>query len=340
MRALRPGRARLPLALALGALIVCLGSSAASFRSQAESAGNSIAAAPDFRAPAVTASAIAKAQGGETGWVRKGGGYFVYANVEDSGSPASGTASVAADLAGLTPGATAVELTEGAFSAGGQSYSHRSPQQTAGSTLAEGTVPYSLATVDKAGNAGEATGTVSVDNTPPAAADVQTANSSGGVGGKAEQGDTVTLTYSEPIEPDSILSAWDGSATEVVVRVTTGIALLGGLLGQSEGLQVFDPSNSAPLPLGAVDLERRYVARTVLLLSGTMTFGASGAPSTMSLAGGAVTIALGGHAGNDALTVATPGTMEWGPSSLPFDRAANPVGDSAATESGGADVEF
>jgi len=154
------------------------------------------------------------------------------------------------------------------------------------------------------------------------------------------QGDTLTLTYSEPIEPESILAGWNGGSTSVVVRVTTGIALLGGLLGQNEGLQVFDSTNTTALPLGAVDPKQQYVAKTALLLNGTMTFGATGTPSSMSIANGVVTIVLGTHAGNNALTVTTPGTMAWGPATTPYDRAANPTSSATASESGGADVEF
>jgi hypothetical protein len=335
----RLGSARLPLALAAAGLIVSVGSTAAAFRSPADSPGNSVTAAPDFRAPAVTASALGKSQGGATGFVKKAGAYFIYANVNDSGNPASGTASVTANVTSLT-GASAVVLSPGSFVAGGQSYNHRSAQQTAGSGLTEGAVSYSIATADNASNSATTVWPATIDNTAPFGADVQATNTSGGTAGKAEQGDTLALTYSEPIEPESILAGWNGSATNVVVRVTTGIALLGGLLGQDDGLQVFDAANTTALPLGAIDLKQPYVAKTALLLSGTMTFGASGASSTMSISGGAVTIVLGTRAGNNALTVATPGTMAWGPSATPYDRAANATSGVTANESGGADVEF
>jgi hypothetical protein len=71
-----------------------------------------------------------------------------------------------------------------------------------------------------------------------------------------------------------------------------------------------------------------------------MTFGASGVPSTMAISGGVVTIVLGSHAGNNALTVTTPGTMAWGPAMTPYDRAANPASGATANESGSTDVEF
>jgi hypothetical protein len=334
------GSARLPLAVVVAALIVSVGSTSAAFRSPADNPGNSVTAAPDFRAPTVTASAVGKTQGGATGFVKKGGTYFVYANVTDSGNPASGTLSVTANLVSLTAGASAVSLSPGSFSAGGQGYNYRSAQQTADLSLPGGAVSYSVASVDKASNTAITNWPATIDNTAPTGSDLQATNTSGGTAGKAEQGDTLALTYSEPIEPESIISGWNGSATNVVVRVTTGIALLGGLLGQSEGLQVFDATNTTALPLGTVDLKQQYVAKTVLLLNGTMTFGATGTPSTMSISSGIVTIVLGTHAGNNALTVTTPGTMAWGPATTPYDRASNPVSGVTANESGAADVEL
>ena len=340
MRALNPGSARLPLAVAVAALIVSVGSTASAFRSPTESTANSVTAAPDFRAPTVATSAIGKTQGGATGFVKKGGTYFAYANVTDSGNPASGTASVTADLTSLTAGASPVTLSPGSFSAGGQSYNYRSAQQTADLSLPAGAVSYSIGSADKASNSATTNWPATVDNTAPFGSDLQATDTSGGTAGKAEQGDTLTLTYSEPIEPESILAGWNGGPANVVVRVTTGIALLGGLLGQTEGLQVFDATNTTALPLGAVDLKQQYVAKTVLLLNGTMTFGASGTPSTMSISGGVATIVLGTHAGNNALTGTTPGTMTWGPATTPYDRAANAVSSATASEAGGADVEF
>jgi hypothetical protein len=338
VRVSRATGARLLVVAAIG-LIVSLGSTAAAFRSQADNPGNSVSIAPDIRAPAVSASVVGKTQGGATGFVKKGGTYFVYANVTDSGNPASGVLSVTANLSGLG-GGTAVVLSAGAFVAGGQSYNYRSAQQTAGAALAEGPAAYPIATADNAANGAVSNWSATVDNTAPFGADIQTANAGGGTAGKAEQGDTVTFTYSEPIEPESILSGWNGSSTSVVVRITTGVALLGELLGQNEGLQVFDSANSTALPLGTVDLKQRYVAKTLFLLEGSMTFGASGTPSMMSMSNGVVTVVLGAHGGNEALTVSTAGTMAWGPSTTPYDRAANVAAATVANESGASDKEF
>ena len=52
-----------------------------------------------------------------------------------------------------------------------------------------------------------------MDNTAPTATDVQTTNVGGGTNGKAETGDTITFTYSETLDPYSILAGWNGSST-------------------------------------------------------------------------------------------------------------------------------
>lgn len=332
------GSARLPLALAIVGLIVSIGSTASAFRSQSDNPANSVTAAADFRAPTVTASAVGKTQGGATGFVKKGGTYFVYANVTDTGNPASGIASVTANLTSLTAGATAVTLTAGSFTAGGQSYNYRSAQQTAGAGLAEGAVSYSIATTDNASNSATTNWPVMVDNTPPFASDVQTANASGGTVGKAEQNDTVTFTFSEPVEPGTILAGWDGSATPVAVEIVH--SALG--LGSNDILQVFNSADTTALPLGTVDLGRSDYVNGAL--GGKLVFGASGTASTMTMSGSTLTVALG-HLTTVGLLVSAGtaggnGTMVWTPTTTPTDRAANSMSAATATESGASDREF
>ena len=54
---------------------------------------------------------IGKTVGGVTGFIRQGGTYYVYATVAtDTGNPASGIASVKANVEGVTTGQTAVAL--------------------------------------------------------------------------------------------------------------------------------------------------------------------------------------------------------------------------------------
>ena len=118
---------------------------------------------------------------------------------------------------------------------------------------------------------------VLVDNTAPAGADVQTTNVAGGTAGKAELGDTLTLTTTKPIDPNSVLAAWSGATTNVVVRITNGAT-------GNDLLTIRNAANAVQLPLGSIDLGRLdYVTTTV-------NFGATAVASQMSQAGNTITL--------------------------------------------------
>jgi hypothetical protein len=317
--------------------LIAIPAAFAAFAAQAQNEGDVVTAAPDFTPPAISATVVAKTLGGATGFVRKGGAYYAYANVAtDTGNPASGIATVKANLAELTAGQGEAALTAGTYSAGGVSYNYRSAELT--SSANEGVKTYSVTATDNAGNARMVEGSATVDNTVPAATDVQTANA--GTNGLAEQGDSISFTFSEPIEPASILSGWNGSATNVVVRMVDN-----GLLGLATGndaLQVYNAANSALLPLGVVDMGRGdYVAG---LLGGTITFGASGTASTMTMSANTVTVTFGTYAAVGLLvgrtTAGGAGTMTWTPVATPYDRAGNVMSTTAAAESGTGDRDF
>ncbi len=53
------------------------------------------------------------------------------------------------------------------------------------------------------------------DNGPFDGSAFDTANA-GGTGGKAEKGDTVTFAFSKVLEPDSIVSEWNGDGAASV----------------------------------------------------------------------------------------------------------------------------
>jgi hypothetical protein len=301
-----------------------------------------VTAAADFRAPVVTAVAIGKSVGGATGFVKQGGAYYVYANVAaDTGNPASGIAGVKANVATVTTGSTAVTLTAGSFSAGGVSYGYRSAALGADAALAAGSKSFTVTATDNAANANSLGGAATVDNTPPAASDVQTTNVGGGTNGLAEQGDALVLTASEPLEPESILAGWNGTATNVVVRIVDN-SLLGLGLG-NDAVQIYNAANTTLLPLGAVDLGRTDYVNG--LVGGNVKFGAGGTPSTMTMSGSTITIVLGtyegeGLLGSNRTTAGGTGTATWTPVATPYDRAANAMSTAVAAESGAADREF
>jgi hypothetical protein len=85
----------------------------------------------DTVAPSVGATVLAKTQGGNGGYLKQGGTYFVYANVTDGGTPTSGVQTVTTNVSSLSSGQTAVALSSGSFTVDGTSYNYRSASLTA-----------------------------------------------------------------------------------------------------------------------------------------------------------------------------------------------------------------
>jgi hypothetical protein len=287
--------------------------------------GGDVAAQPiNVITPTVDSVAIVKTAGGDGGYVKKSGTYYVYADVNGSGSPPAGLASVRADVSSITSGQTAVAMTAGSYTADGATYDYRSAQLTASSTLTEGSKSFSVTATDTGGTAKTRTSTATGDNTAPAASDVQTTNVAGGTARRAELGDSLILTYSEPIDAASVLSGWNGSSTNVVVRLVNA---------GTDSLQIWNAANTTQLPLGTVSLGRNDYT------TANITFGATGTPSTMTRSGSAVTIVLGTPSAA-ASTAANTGTMSWTPSATATDRAGNAASTTAKNETGAADGDF
>ena len=346
----RPGRRRQPwliaalgTSLALGPTALGVRAAVAAFVDNSVVASSGFGAAPDWVAPQAGSTAVAKAVGYLAGAVRQGGDYYVYANVTDTGSPASGVAvgGESANVSAITPAGTAVPLVAGAYSVEGVTYNYRSAQLVAATPLAAGTYQYSITSTDGAGNTRTQTGyTVTVDNTAPTAANVQTTNA--GVSGRAEAGDTIVFTFSERVDPQSILTGWNGAATNVVVRLVDGGCVLNVLVTvcSNDSVAVYDSANVAALPLGSVDLGRNdYHGGGLLGTATPVTFGASGTRSTMAQSGATVTVTLG-TASATADTAAGTGAMVWTPSATAYDQAGNLSSTAATTEGGTADKDF
>lgn len=299
-------RARAATALSLAGLAACLlavGFSAASFTDSTQNP-QTLSAVTDFLAPTAGSSAIAKTQGGIAGYVKAGGTYYVYANVTDAGSPATGIASVKADVSSVTTGQTATTLTAGSYTAGGVSYNYRSAELKANGGLIAGSKSYSLTLADSAGNSRSQSFSVTADNGPFAGSEFETANGAGGTSGKADKGDTIAFTFNKAPEPTSIVSGWDGSGTK---SVTVSIA--------GEALSV---SGAA---IGSVALKGAYTA------SGkTATF----TGSSMSLSGSKVTIVLGTDSTGNAVTETGKNKPVWTPSASNYDVAGNACSTVAA----------
>jgi hypothetical protein len=279
----------------------------------------------DTLPPVVSATVISKTAQYLPSFVRQGGTYFVYANVADAGCAPSGIATVTANVSTLTTGSIAVPLLAGSFSVGGVAYNRRSASVTANAALAAGAKAYSITSTDNATNSQTQSGySVTVDNTAPAGSDVQTANG-GATVGKPEAGDTITLTFSDTIDPESVLAGWTGASTNVVVRIVNQ--------GGGDRLTIRNAANTAVLPLGTVNLNgTAYV-------TADRDFGATGTASAMVQSGAAITITLGTPSGATGTQAATA-AMAWAPVATATDRAGNACQTTNTNETGAADVEF
>ncbi len=327
-----PGRrvAVSTLAIALaGLLLGGSGRTTLAYLSDTETVPATLSTAACFVAdsvpPSVSSTVISKTVPYLPGFVRQGGTYFIYANVTDTGCGPSGIATVRANVSTVTTGQIEVPLVAGSFSVGGVAYNYRSASLTANAVLAAAAKAYTITSTDNASNSQTQSGySVTVDNTAPAASDVQTANGSTTVG-KPEAGDTMTLTFTEVIDPDSVLAGWTGGATNVVVRIA---AVPGG-----DVFTIRNAANTAQLPLGSIDLGGSQYVST------DRDFGATGTPSSMVQSGSTITLTLGTPSGATGTQVPNK-TMAWTPSATATDRAGNACSTTVVNESGPGDVEF
>lgn len=278
--------------------------------------------------PVLATATIAKSAGGNAGYIKQGGTYYVYANLTGSGTPPAGVSSVTTDVSTVTTGQTAVPLTSGSYTIDGQSYDYRSAQLTAKSPLSAGSKSFTVSLTETGGTKTQNSYSVTVDNTAPKGAGIQTANSGAGTVGRAEAGDTITLTYSKQVDPNSLFSGWDGTSMNVAVLLIDGGS-------SNDAIQVWDVPRVTQIPFGTIDLGRKdYLTQHSLDV-----FGASGTASTMALSGSTITITLGTPSVT-ADTAAANSTMTWTPSASATDRAGNAASTAAVNESGPADKEF
>ena len=204
--------------------------------------------------PTVAGATIAKSAGGTAGYIKQGGTYYVYANVSGSGTPPAGVSSLTADVSNVTTGQTAASLSSGIYTVDGQSYNYRSSQLTAKSSLSAGSKSFTVSLTDSGSTKTTTSYSVTVDNTVPAGSGIQTANAGGGTAGRAEVGDTLTLTYNDQLDPNSLFSGWDGSSMNVAV------VLVDGGTSANDTLQVWDVPRVTQVPLGTIDLQIQFLA--------------------------------------------------------------------------------
>ncbi|MCW3004824.1 MAG: hypothetical protein JWQ20_4122 [Conexibacter sp.] len=322
-RLLRAGGAVLGSAAAAA---VVTGGTFAAFNATSGSSGNLFSASPDWVGPTVNAVVTSKGTGVD-GYVHPGGTYRVYADVpNDSGAPPSGTKTVVTDVTALTAGEGAVDLAAGTFVRGGTTYNRRSALLTVEPGTSEGVKTFTLTATDNDDNETHRIDLpVTVDATPPAATDVQTSNGGGGTTGRPEAGDQITYTFSERVEPDTILTGWSGSPGE---PVTVRLADHAG----GDTITVYDEADTTATALGVVDLAGTdYTTADVTFADSTIDMSTT-APWT-------VTVTLGTASG-PTTTQAGSTTSIWTPQAGITDIAGNDVPTTARSETGAADAEL
>ncbi|GAA4597059.1 hypothetical protein BJY16_002232 [Actinoplanes octamycinicus] len=191
--------------------------------------------------------------------------------------------------------------------------------------FADGDYVLHVVTTDTAGRTASTTSTFRVDATPPAMVDVQAVNRSGGTAGRIEAGDTLELTYSEPIDPASVVTGWTGVPSQpIVARISRG----------TPDRITFWTSGGAAIPLGTVTLSgaNGYFNKTPVDLAATLTVSGNGVVVTL---GNPIT---SGAQTNQPLNAA--GTMSWVSGPVRDLLGNSLAGSTPVSEQGPADVEF
>ena len=297
------------LPVSLGLALGIGGGAFAAFLTTTTNGANRFVAAADWEAPHVTRTVIAKTVGYLTGKIHQGGRFYVYAQIDDGGNPSVGVGTVTADVSSISNGGGAVAMNAGSYSAGGVLYNYRSVFRNAINAMAEGTRTYAFTMSDIAVPVHTQTQTgfpVVIDNAAPRPVDWTAINGSGGIVGRAEPGDIVTYTWSEPIDPESLIAGWNGgSPVTVVARVSRNG-------GGNDRLRILDAVGTRTLTFGTVFLGQNYVTRSSDFTN-----------SSVTMLGNTVTVVLGTPAAATTVTVSKPSTAQWRGDAGAYDAAAN-----------------
>lgn len=317
------------------------GATYAAFRADTSNGGNSYAAETDATAPTIVRTVIKKTTGYSPAKIKSSQAYYAYAQVTDAWNVNTVTANLAVAANVLTTGATAVKLCSngGPWTVAGLSYNYRSdqdgtcggasPSMTSNAGLTNGAKTWTLTAVDTtAHSTGAVNQTVTVDVTVPTASDSQIVNG-GGTVGRPDSGDTVTYTFSEAMDPDSIISGWDGTSTAIRVRVTDDAGGAGCVANTNDKLELYT-TGAVLLPnIGCMDTGRNaYVTATA-------NFNA-----TIVQSGATVTVTLGSQIDGTVATHGASRTSAWRTNTSAFDEAANAITLATDNEGGAGDANF
>jgi large repetitive protein len=157
----------------------------------------------------------------------------------------------------------------------------------------------------------------------PTATSIAAANKGtlGTTAGKLDAGDTITFSFSEAIDPASILSGWSGASTAVRVRFVNAAS--------NDTFTVQDSSGGSTVTLGTVTTNGNYVTASANV-SSTMVRSADGK---------SVVVTLGTTSGVSSTPV-TAKNMSWALVAGPKDVAGNALATPATRAETDTDVDF
>lgn len=166
--------------------------------------------------------------------------------------------------------------------------------------------------------------TVTIDNNPLRALDIQAAN--GGTLGKAGAGDVLTYTYLGAVDLGTIQTGWTGSSTAITMTLTD--KSVAGTLGDRM---------TASVPLGSVVFAQNYIKNKSVQIPATMTAtnGTSGGQTTTI-----IRVVLGSVSDGALRTSSGTGSMRWTPLASVKNAAGFACSTTPATETGATDKDL
>ncbi|GAA4286376.1 Ig-like domain-containing protein [Georgenia daeguensis] len=173
-----------------------------------------------------------------------------------------------------------------------------------------------------------------VDNLPLRGLDVQTANG-GPLAGRPDAGDTLTLTYSQQVNLNTVSPGWTGEPLAVTLRLRDGKLLGLGNTGDTLDVQ----RTGSVVNLGSVVLNGDYLQKNTATAAATMSATAvtvNGATRTVIT----VTLTAAPSSNGQLRTVTTGSAMVWTPSAAVQSLAGVASSTAPVTESGALDREF
>jgi hypothetical protein len=192
-------------------------------------------------------------------------------------------------------------------------------------TLADGLYDVRAKATDTLGHISYSTVTArQVDNTIPAPIDVQAGNG-GSIAGRPEAGDWVSFTWSEQVNPASVMAGWTGTATAISVKFVDG--------NRRDTLEVDNAAGTTELAIAASSADLQLNADVV---GATVVFDA-----TMVQTGATIKITLGAKRGTTAVKTGAAAAMTWSVSAATTDLAGNAcLATAQVTETGATDLDF